>query len=585
MKEDEEGFLYPYIDEDKCVNCGLCEKVCPALHRSKRAFTEKAYAVASKDNVLLKRSSSGGMFGVLAAYILQQNGVVFGCRFNEDMEAVHCAVETEEELRRFHGSKYIQSNTQNTFAECKIRLQEGRQVLYSGTPCQIAGLKQYLGKEYENLVCVEIICHGVPSPGIWRQYIKELESRKGKEIIDAAFRYQDQGWKKFRFRTEYEDGTAEVIPGQQSSFMLAFLNNLTLRPSCYDCKFRLDYSNADLMIGDFWGVGRYYQNFDEEAGVSALLTLTDKGDRIFDDICDETDYVKADISQITPANGCLYLSVFPNRNRSTIMNMYSKRYNLDSALRQYATNYNWGQRKCSFGVWGSYNLRLVSQFLINGSCQRRAFHYSNSSIVSVMSEIKKMDIEVKLENPYRRDALLADWNKRFRHNFKTITENVDYILIDLLEERFGILQSGNTYISNSDAFKDLDCKVEAESVDYASLLKAGVWDEKMKQFVELLKSRFAEEQIILAEMYLCESFYNGETYEEFEDIQRIQQINQMLMEIYELFEKYCPKAQRIIVSAESQYAMYNHRYGCYPYHLNYEACFELADQIHDIVIG
>lgn len=585
MREDPEGFRYPIIDDEKCIGCRACEETCPAIHRRQREGGINVYAAVSKDRELVNESSSGGMFGVLARYILDRDGVVFGAAFDEEMNLIHCGAQSEAECAKFHGSKYIQSNTKDTFAECRQYLDAGRYVLYTGTPCQIAGLKQYLHKEYERLFAVEVICHGVPSPAIWKRYIEELEGEAGEKIIHASFRDKDEGWKIYRFKAEYENGSETVIPGVKSPYFAAFLNNLTLRPSCYECRYRIDHSRSDLMIGDFWGIGNYSRNFDERLGVSALFILSAKGEQIFQEIQKELYYEKSDINKVIPMNGCLRLSVFPNRNRSKVMESYAGTSSISEVLGSNLTNYCWGERKYNIGVWGSYNSRLVVQFLINGSGNKRIFHFSNSSVVSVMSEEKLRDSEFEMTNQYRKDALTADWGKHFRKQFDKLVDQMDYILIDMLEERFDLLKQGDTYITQSDALKDLNVNLDMENVTQGALLKTDIWNEKMQQFVKMLKSRLPDSKIIVLELYLSETYYDGEEYKEFPDVREIREINGQLKRIYELFYQYCPKAYHIKLEQQFQYAAYNHRYGCIPSHLNYMAYFELADRIYDIMVG
>lgn len=284
-------------------------------------------------------------------------------------------------------------------------------------------------------------------------------------------------------------------------------------------------------------------------------------------------------------NGCLRLSVFPNRNRSKVMESYAGESSISKILSGNVTNYRWGGQKYNIGVWGSYNSRLVVQFLISGSGNKRIFHFSNSSVVSVMSKEKLSDCEFEMANQYRKDALTADWGKHFRKQFDKLVDPMDYLLIDMLEERFDLLKQGDTYITQSDALRDLNVDLDMVHVTQGALLKTDIWNEKMQQFVELLKSRLPGPKIIVLELYLNEMYYDGEEYKEFPDIREIREINGQLKRIYELFYQYCPKAYHIKLDQQFQYAAYNHRYGCIPSHLNYLAYFELADRVYDIMVG
>lgn len=175
--EDNEGFLYPYVDVSSCVDCGLCEKVCPVINQGEAKQADKVYAAINPDDNIRLRSSSGGVFSMLAERIILENGVVFGARFDDNWEVIHDSCETIEGLAAFSGSKYVQSKIGNCFSRTEKYLKEGRKVLFSGTPCQIAGLHKFLRKDYDNLLTVDVVCHGVPSPAVWRAYLKELKTR------------------------------------------------------------------------------------------------------------------------------------------------------------------------------------------------------------------------------------------------------------------------------------------------------------------------------------------------------------------------------------------------------------------------
>lgn len=282
MREDEEGFLYPYIDTSLCINCGLCEQVCPVINQSDPRLPLKVYAAKNPNETIRQASSSGGLFTMLAEQILQRNGVVFGARFNEKWEVIHDYTETLEGLAAFRGSKYVQSRIGDNYRLVKAFLEQDREVLFSGTPCQVAGLKCFLRKEYNNLLTVDIICHGVPSPGVWRMYLKETITRECKEkaiIENISFRDKHLGWKKFSFalslsipdiaREKKQILLSDIF--SNNIFMKGFLADLYLRPSCYSCPSKCGKSGSDITLGDFWGIENVLPNYDDEQGISAVL--------------------------------------------------------------------------------------------------------------------------------------------------------------------------------------------------------------------------------------------------------------------------------------------------------------------------
>ena len=294
MKEDREGFLYPEVDKDICVDCHLCEKVCLVLNQGKERKPLKVYAAKNENEEIRRQSSSGGIFTLLAEQVIDEGGVVFGARFNENWEVVHSYTETKEGLAAFRGSKYVQSRIGDNYKKAEEFLKSGRKVLFSGTPCQIAGLNLYLRKEYENLLTVDFICHGVPSPGVWREYLKEEIARQcdGKnsvlshsiekekvKIKRISFRDKKLGWKKFSFVLTLSvpdgHGAENTVlfsePLNKNLFLRGFLADLYLRPSCYACPAKCLKSRSDVTIGDFWGIEKVMPEMDDDKGVSVVM--------------------------------------------------------------------------------------------------------------------------------------------------------------------------------------------------------------------------------------------------------------------------------------------------------------------------
>lgn len=301
LREDTEGFLYPHVDASECIDCGLCEQVCPMLHQSVAERKPLAvYAAKNKNEEVRQASSSGGIFTALAEEIIREGGVVFGACFSADWEVVHDYTETVDGLARFRGSKYVQSRMGDSYMQAEAFLKAGRKVLFSGTPCQIAGLKKFLRKDYANLLAVDVICHGVPSPGVWREYLKEeiARQRDGKNTVlprpihekdvlveGISFRDKTLGWQKYSFALVLSttNGSGEKfsfcsrMPLNENLFLRGFLADLYLRPSCYACPLKCGKSGSDMTLGDFWGLQDVFPELDDDKGMTALLVNSVRG--------------------------------------------------------------------------------------------------------------------------------------------------------------------------------------------------------------------------------------------------------------------------------------------------------------------
>lgn len=284
MVEDSEGFLYPQVDEEACVNCGLCVKVCNELNPYDTREPLQVLAAINKDDEVRQKSSSGGIFHLLAEKTIREGGVVFGARFDENWQVVIDYAEDMKGVEAFMGSKYVQARMENAYVDALRFLNEGRKVLFSGTPCQVAGLHKFLRKPYDNLLSVDLICHGVPSPKVWRMYLKEVV-KQGQSISCVEFRNKEKGWKKFSFFLSY-NGVGKTVsmlsPFTENHYMKAFLSDIILRPSCYECKARGCSSQSDITIADFWGIETLLPEMDDDKGTSLVLVNTNAGKNAVD---------------------------------------------------------------------------------------------------------------------------------------------------------------------------------------------------------------------------------------------------------------------------------------------------------------
>ncbi len=274
MKKNEEGFSYPVIDNTKCIDCGLCVKSCPQIDGGKNhKDTMKYYAAMGADDVRPK-GSSGGVFPTIASSIIEENGVVFGASFINDCKSVQIVkAETLDELNPLFKSKYVQSDTASAYKEVEKELKSGKKVLFSACPCQVDGLYNYLGHDYENLVTVDILCHGAPSPLAYERFIEELS--EGKKAVNVDFRDKTYGWGTL-IKASFDDGS-EVFHHWDGIYFKAFLSGLIIRESCYQCKYACQKRVGDITLGDFWNVKTINERFDDRQGTSIIAINSDKG--------------------------------------------------------------------------------------------------------------------------------------------------------------------------------------------------------------------------------------------------------------------------------------------------------------------
>lgn len=280
MPEDEEGFRYPLVNERECINCGLCERVCPVLHLPEECPVQNVFACINKDEQVRFKSTSGGCFSLLADKVLAAGGAVVGAAYDENLEVHHMLIEKQENLQQLRCSKYVQSRIEDCMKQAKQILNAGRELLFSGTPCQVAGFKRYLGRSYDKLFLVDVVCHGVPSPKVYREYVKEVEEQIGEQVIKVNFRDKSTGWLRSSFVLSGRERSLNATK-QDSIYMKGFLKNMFVRPSCSVCRYNNQHSSADLTIADYWGVATKFPELDDDKGITVVLVNTEKGQEIF----------------------------------------------------------------------------------------------------------------------------------------------------------------------------------------------------------------------------------------------------------------------------------------------------------------
>lgn len=336
MKRNDEGFLYPIIDLENCIQCKKCSNYCPA-NKEESVTNEciKSYMAYNMNLYERLRASSGGIFELIALYILNQGGVVFGAVMAKNCKSVyHTVAHSKEELGRMYGSKYVQSDIKLTFRLAKEYLDKGKRVLYSGTPCQIAGLLSFLGRKYENLYTQDIICHGVPSPLVWEKYIEYREKIAAAKTQRIFFRQKKYGWKRFSILILFKNNREYLCPADEDLYMRGYLSNLFLRQSCYNCKYKAECTESDISLADMWGIEKIEPDINDNKGCSLIIVQSKKGEELVENVKRDIWFKEIEIKEALKYNSARLHSATLNTNRKLFMQNLS-RYPIERILRKY----------------------------------------------------------------------------------------------------------------------------------------------------------------------------------------------------------------------------------------------------------
>lgn len=337
MKEDENGFLYPFlIYPEKCINCSKCEKVCPVLEKQKgKKEVPIAYAAFSKNEKIRRESSSGGIFSEVANVVISQGGIVYGAAYDDQFDVCHICVDTADDLWKLRGAKYAESNLGDSFLDILERLKIGQKVLFSGTPCQVAGLKSFLGMEYDNLFCIDFVCHGIPSPMVWKSYV-EYRAKKdasGELPKRINLRSKHTGWSRYHYSNvyQYEDGTEYSELSSESLYMKLFVGDYISRVSCENCKFKGYSRVSDITLGDFWGIWDIDPDMDDDKGTSVILVQSEKGYWLWNTISDKVESKKVSLEEASRQNQSMIQSAKSNPKRKNVLERIKKRRCMEDA--------------------------------------------------------------------------------------------------------------------------------------------------------------------------------------------------------------------------------------------------------------
>lgn len=336
MERDSEGFLYPQVNTDLCINCGKCDKVCPLLNKTDLPFPEKAFILRNNDAQTVKTSTSGGAVSVFASKIISGGGVVFGGAFGKNYYVEHRRAETEEELKMFKSSKYVQCDPRDSFAEVKRELSSGRLVMFTGTPCQVAGLKSYLSKPYDNLFTVDFVCRAVPSPKAWDRYREFSEQKYGSKLSYACFREKTYGYHSSNMSLRFENGKKYLGNTHTDPYLKSFFDGMNIRPSCFDCAFRQAGRVSDLTVFDCWNITRYVPSVkDDDKGYTACFVQSKKGEEMLNKCSDDLTKYSADAELLV--KHCGHMAVQnpkPHPKRSEFFEMLGENQPIDTIINK-----------------------------------------------------------------------------------------------------------------------------------------------------------------------------------------------------------------------------------------------------------
>lgn len=542
----------------------------------------KTYACYLKNEEELQQSTSGGVFYGIGRDFIKNGGIVFGVVMDENQRVYHTVAETVEELERMRGSKYVQSRIGDTYRYVRDALLKGKKVLFSGTPCQVAGLKTFLEnrKDDRNLYCVEVICHGVPSQKLFDEYLDGIANMK--PVCDYRFRNGSCGWDESHI-SYCIDGKVMLVKSGDDSYSYGFDEKYFLRKSCYQCRFKEEDSMADITIGDYWGIRNEHPDFYNRNGVSAVIIRNEKGEHLFEICRYQFACIESSFRKVSHANPALCSNNIDVLARKAFFH-FRKRY---GNLTEVYEAMEQSEIFCGIAVIGGYSSRLtVNRLRLKAPIVKLNWHMTNSTISSMVSPpVSTVKSEaVHCSNNYRRQSVIADIRKDLESRLSR-TQHKNWLLIDFLEERYAnyYFEDGSV-MTDSEALEDSNLQLEATHISFLDL-PVELWEQACLRYMELLKRYYEPERIILNCLYLTE-WHGDEAHTlSFDNAMEIRKINARLEQCYTFFQEHM-KGIHCISSAEEAegYCSDSFVFGCQPMYYNYNKYDTLSEALRQIIL-
>ena len=342
MITDNEGFIYPEVDKKICVDCKICENVCPIINPPKVSSEINSYVVRDKRKNVVKQSTSGGVFTSMMEYVLKNNGIIYGVIADEKQIVRHIRIESadDDRIKKIPGSKYVRSDITGIYKQIKIDAEAGKLICFSGTPCQVAGLKNYLHKDYSNVILVDVVCRGNPSPLFWKKFVEYLESKYNSKITNVQFRSKTYGYHSGSMRVDFENGKKYVASVNANIFLKAFFKDLCSRPSCYDCAFKSEKRCSDLTLYDCWHAGELLRIKDDDKGYTNVIVHSKAGKDFLKNISEYLEIFEVDTEKAIKLDGIMVHNSVPwNEKREHFLDGLSETGDLENyCLRFFSIN-------------------------------------------------------------------------------------------------------------------------------------------------------------------------------------------------------------------------------------------------------